>query len=171
MLFAPLMLSSAVAAGPMPGLVPGTVSVALSEAAAGGADAEQPYADAVGQALGEANFTVMPGPDHSRYLARVAVSHEGRGVVTTKGQKGRPAALIGAGGPAVVLPFGAAKLQLRDLVATTLTITLVSRVDRRQVWSGSAVTVQVDGAAVPVRLARAVVATFPQTLASPVSVP
>lgn len=164
---APLLASVASPAGP----VVGTVAVTLADANPGNVNIDRPYTDAVGRALGEVNFTIMPGAEHSRYLAQVAVLREHRGVVTTKGTRGRTGALVGPSGPGVVVPFGSGGKQLRDLIATTLTVRLFSRSDRRLVWSGSAVTVRIDGAAMPGQLARAAVATFPQTLAAPVPVP
>ena len=114
----------------------------------------------------------MPASRHGRYLALVSVVRERRGVVTAKVPKGQGAAAIGSWGPTVAVPLGSGKTQLNDLTATTLTVRMVAQADGRPVWSGSAVTVRIEGAGgAGAPLARAVVATFPRTLSSPVSVP
>jgi hypothetical protein len=146
-----------------PVAAPGTVAVERVAINDDGNNAS--FADAVGQALGEANFTLLPG--HSRYVAEVSVVRTVTGVATTDAPKQR----VVASPLAVSVPLPSHKTQLRDLVATTLTVHLLTRADRSPVWSGSAVTVAVDGAPVAVKLARAAVATYPQSLAKPVSVP
>ena len=80
----PLILASlSVAVAEMPPAPPasGTVAVAL----AGGPDrsaADQPFVDAVGQALGDANFTLLA--DHSRYVAEVSVERIGKGLCSAE---------------------------------------------------------------------------------------
>ena len=166
-----LALLSSLSAAPVSAAAPtGTVVVTLAGAQGDGAAADQPFADAVGQALGEANFTVMPGADHSRYIAQVSVMREPRGQVAVKAPRGKSGASL-VGGPALVVPLGSGGTRMRDLTTTRLTIRLIARDERRPVWSATAVTVAIDAAATPIKLARAAVATYPQILSQPVSVP
>ena len=150
--------------------IAGTVAVALGAKDAD-PDTDQRFADAVGQALGADNFTSLPTPGHSRYVAQVSVVRQARGLVTTRVAKEPASAGIGSWGPAIRVPLGSHKTQLRDLVETRLDVRLVERAGGRQVWHGSAVTVGPDGAPVAGKLARAAVASYPQTVATPVSVP
>lgn len=156
---------------------PGTVTVVLAAGEARPMPSDRPFADAVGQALGEANFTLMPQPGHSRYVAEVSVGREARGLVTARAPTDRAQAGIGSWGPSIRVPLSSKKMQLRNLVSTTLTVRILTLADHHPVWTGSAVTVQPEepqGDASPtvaLKLARAVVAAYPHPLATPVSVP
>lgn len=150
---------------------PGTVIVRLAGNDTDDLTDNAPFADAVRQALGDANFTPMPEPGHSRYIADVSVARAVQGIVTARARKDPASAGIGSFGPAVRVPLGSKKTVLRNLVVTTLTVRIVMRDDGRPVWSGSAVTAQAEGMAVAGKLARAVVSAWPRTLSTPVSVP
>ena len=169
-LIAALLLGSPDAASAL--ALPGTVTVVMANPDATDSGGDRSFADAVGQALGEASFTLMPQTGHSRYIAEVSVAHEGKGVVATKAPTDKASAAIGSWGPAVSVPLGSKKTQLHDLVMTSLTVRLVEVAGRRPVWTGSAVTVRPDGSpGTPLRLARAVVSAYPHALTAPVSVP
>jgi hypothetical protein len=156
-------------------LTPGTVSV---EAEDGAASPDPVFSEAVQSASTRANFTPLPAPSHSRYIARIAITRNERGMVASN-LKGKAAANPAVGnwgvGLGVALPHK--DDQLRGLIVTQLTVTLVTRGDARAVWSGSAVTAQIDGTragapdAVAAKLADAVFDQFPRRTDAPVSVP
>lgn len=150
-------------------LTPGTVRVEPLPETRGSASARAAYEEAVAIALGEAGFTMLPGrTGASRYIARIAVSRQVRGEVTSaapvRGIETR-AGNWGAGAT-VTLPSG--KERLRPLVITELTIELVSRADGSTVWRGSALTAQADGTpddalgVVAAKLADAAMRGFPE---------
>jgi hypothetical protein len=155
---------------------PGTVTVELSPVDGDG-DAQRPLTDAVQAALANADFTVLPSADHSRYIARVAVARDARGSVTAKTIPGKATGSLGGWGAQGNVTLPSSKRELHDLVMTELTVTLVTRADGKAVWSGRAATAQVDGtrqgdpAAVFGKLATAVLSRFPLAADRLISVP
>ena len=142
---------------------PGTVDVALVDPRVG----DQAYADAVRQALSDLAFTPMPTPDHGRYIADVSVTRQPRGVVLSRVPNERAMPYVGG----VVVPLGTHKLRLQDLTMVTLTIRLIARADHHVVWSGSAVTADVNASDTAARLSHAALSSFPTTLTVTASVP
>ena len=161
---------------------PGTITVDLSGKDPawedrGEATDDDPFVRATGNALGNANFIVLPRGTYSRYIASVEVSQQQRGSVTADGVEAKPAGNVGNWGGGVRLTLPSKKTNLRDLIITRLDIEVRLRSDGHLVWSGSALTVQVAGteagsiAAVGVKLANAVVSQFPVSVLGPISVP
>ncbi|WP_025290751.1 DUF4136 domain-containing protein [Sphingomonas sanxanigenens] len=150
---------------------PGTIVIEGSDA---DADTQSPFVDAVEAGLLDAQFLTLPNRGASRYLARVAVTRTSRGQVTAD-QRDPARARAGNWGLSVTLP--ADKGKLRDLIATELDVTIVSRKDGQPVWRGRAVTVQTEGSPenaedkVAVKLAGALFRRFPQPAEEPIAVP
>ncbi|WP_140851084.1 hypothetical protein [Sphingomonas glacialis] len=161
---------------------PGTITVDLSgedpvwEDRGEAAD-DDPFVRATRDALGYANFLVLPPGIHSRYIASVEVSQQERGSVAADGVEAKPAGNIGNWGGGVRITLPSKKTNLRALIITRLDIKVRLRSDGQLVWSGSALTAQVEGtgagsiAALGVKLANAVVSQFPLTVEVPISVP
>lgn len=161
---------------------PGTITVGLSgkdpawEDRGEAAD-DDPFVRATRNALGNADFLVLPRGAPSRYVASVEVSQQQRGSVTVDGDEAKPVGNTGNWGGGVRLTLPSRKTNLRGLVVTRLHIEVRLRSDGQLVWSGSALTAQVSGigagtnAAVGVKLANALVSQFPVTVQGPISVP
>jgi hypothetical protein len=166
-------------AGP---LTPGTITVEQDEgdsgaAAAAARPADQPFAEAVQRAILQTGFVPLPAPSHSRYVALVSVSRQARGVVTSGAKASPPATDVGNWGAGVKFSLPTSNHQLHGLVVTELTVTVLARGDRHQLWRGSAMTAQVEDtaagspAAVAAKLATALFTQFPNRVEAPLSVP
>ncbi|SDA20149.1 hypothetical protein [Sphingomonas sp. NFR15] len=157
-------------------LTPGTITVERDSDAAA-RDTDPVFADAVQAASVQANFIPLPAPSHSRYIALIAVTRKSEGVVTSGTKGTAPAAGIANWGVGVGMRLPTRKDQLRGLVLTELKVTILLRSEKRAVWSGSAVTAQVEGTragtpdAVAGKLAGALFAQFPARLDAALSVP
>lgn len=153
-------------------LTPGTVSIETVDAQPPQPALEGVFAQAVGEALTDAQFLILPGQGHGRYIARVAVSQQARGTVASRGKNGGP--VVGGGVASVSLGRTS---QFSGLVVTRLDVSLVERSDGHVAWSGSASTAQVTGTpagatpAVAAKLAKAVIGRFPQRMDEPIAVP
>lgn len=153
-------------------LTPGTVSVEMIDKQHRQPALDAAFAQAVGDALTDAQFLILPGEGHGRYIARVTVSQQARGTVASRGRSG--GAVVGGGVASVSLGHTS---QLSGLVVTRLEISLVERSDGHVAWSGSASTAQITGspagatAAVATKLAKAVIGRFPQPMDEPIAVP
>jgi hypothetical protein len=158
-------------------VIPGTITVEQGEGRPSDERTDQAFADAVQHAMLRTNFVPLPAPSHSRYIATVYVSRHDRGMVPSGVKGSGPAAGIGNWGAGVRLGLPTKKHLLRNLVLTTLEITVMLRSTKDVVWSGNAMTVQVDGTrngaseVVAEKLAEALIAQFPNRLESPISVP
>ncbi len=156
-------------------VMPGTFTIEPADAATP-AQSEPAFVDAVQAAILRAGFTPLPKPSHSRYVATVVVTHTVRGAVTS-GTKSRPAFGVSNWGTGLAVGLPKKDDQLHGLIVTELKVTFLVRSDNHPVWSGSAVTAQVDGTragtpeAVAGKLADALFAQFPRQLPAPVSVP
>ncbi|TXC70475.1 DUF4136 domain-containing protein [Sphingomonas ginsenosidivorax] len=159
----------------------GTVTVTLRDAdpvrdAAGDA-VDDPFVQATRNALSNADFVVLPAGDHGRYVATVVVTRQQRGVVTANGVEDKSSADVGNWGGGVRVTLPSRKTSLHGLVVTEMHIEMRRRSDQGLVWSGSALTAQVDGTsagsprAVGTKLANRIVAQFPVTVNGPISVP
>ena len=155
-------------------LTPGTVSVETVDPQHQHAALDQIAASAVSDALTDADFLILPGEGHGRYIARVSVSQEARGAVAADAHSGGGVNMAG-GRLGVSLP--GSKTQMSGLVVTRLSLDLVARDSGETVWHGSGSTAQVEGtasgapAAVLKKLADAVIRRFPQEMAEPIAVP
>jgi hypothetical protein len=160
----------------------GTVTVTLRDAdpvrdAAGEPVDDDPFVQATRNALSNADFVVLPAGDHGRYVATVVVTRQQRGVVTANGVEDKPSADVGNWGGGVRVTLPSRKTGLHGLVVTEMHIEMRRRSDQGLVWSGSALTAQVDGTsagsprAVGTKLANRIVAQFPVTVNGPISVP
>jgi hypothetical protein len=169
---------------PAPAITPGTVAIAQPKPAPGtrGPSPDQPYADAVESALGDAGFTTIPGVSNARYVATVTVKQAGRGAVRSSAPRGSAntaSGPVGSGvGGMVSLPVGGGgKSVIGELVSTELTVTLTRRGESAPAWQATAVTQQVwgtrsgDPAAVARKLAGALFRNFPQASGLTMSVP
>lgn len=156
---------------------PGTVTVQLADADTLPPELRQPLVEGVQRALAEANFMALPTPGHSRYIARVTVSRHLRGLAEANAEEAAPATSLGNWGARLRVTLPSDKTQTRGLVVTELALALVLRRTGRTVWSGTALTAEVEGTragapeAVAYKLARALIGRFPATLAEPISVP
>jgi hypothetical protein len=168
------LLAAAAPAQESAPLTPGTVSVEVVDAQRQHPALDQMYVQAVGDALTDANFLILPGEGHGRYIARVTVTQEGRGGVAADSRSGGGARLSG-GRLGVSLP--STRTQLSGLVVTRLDVSLALRETGQIVWSGSASTAQVQDTAagapatVAGKLAAAVIRRFPEKTTEPIAVP
>jgi len=157
-----------------PALTPGTVSIEVVDAQHQHPALDQLFAGAVGDALTDANFLILPGQGHGRYIARVTVAQEARGAVAADSGAGSGVTL-GGGRLGVSLPSNAT--QMAGLVVTRLQVDLTLRETGRTVWTGRATTAQVQGtaagapAAVAAKLAAAVIRRFPAKADEAIAVP
>lgn len=162
--------------------MPGTVTVDLNGEdpawdGRGETTEDDPFVTATRNAFGNANFLVLPRGGHSRYMATVSINQQRRGVVTSDGAEAKPSTNAGnwGGGLSVTLP--SRKTNLHGLLVIELHIEVRLRSDGHLVWSGRALTTQVEGtragsaAAVGVKLAGVLVSQFPITVDGPISVP
>lgn len=158
-------------------VLPGTVTISMAvDPATNDADSAD-FSEAVGRALAGSDYLVLPAAGPSRYRARVAIEHETHGMVAaTRGVTGRDIGVANwGGGMRIALPTR--KQDLRALVVTRMTITLVDGRDGRMLWRGSAVTAQPGGTpgnSAPVvgsKLAEALVSQIPNVLEESLSVP
>lgn len=161
---------------------PGTVTVSLSGddpawQASGAAVDDDPFVEATRNALSNADFLVLPAGARSRYVATLRIGQQHRGSVTADGPEAGPSVAVGNWGGGVSLTLPSRKTSLRDLVITDLHVEIFQRSDRRLVWSGSAITAQVEGTqagsakALSAKLASALIPHFPVTMESSISVP
>ena len=161
---------------------PGTITVDLSgkdpaREDRGEAADDDPFVRATRNALGNADFLVLPLGAHSRYVASVEVSQQQRGSVTADGVEAKSVGNIGNWGAGVRLTLPSRKTNLRGLVVTRLHVEVRLRSGGQLVWSGSALTAQVSGtgagstAAVGIKLANALISQFPVTVQESISVP
>ncbi|MGN6278544.1 MAG: hypothetical protein ACTHM8_07460 [Sphingomonas sp.] len=153
-------------------LTPGTVTVEVIDTQKQHPALDHMVAETVGDALTDANFLILPGEGHGRYIARVTVSQEARGTVATK--SGGGGAVFGGTSASVSLGHSA---HLSGLVVTRLDLDLVARESGATVWHGSGSTAQVEDsaagapAAIVKKLAKAVIGRFPQRMDEPIAVP
>jgi hypothetical protein len=156
---------------------PGTVTVQLADADTLPPELRQSLVEGVQRALAEANFMALPTPGHSRYVARATVTRRSRGLAEADADEAAPASNLGNWGARLRVTLPSDKTQTRGLFLTELDLAIVLRRTGRTVWSGSAITAEVDGTregapeAVAYKLARALIGRFPATLAEPISVP
>jgi uncharacterized protein YwbE len=156
-------------------VTPGTFTIEPADAATA-PQTEPAFVDAVQAAIMRAGFTPLPMPSHSRYIATVTVTHTMRGTVTS-GTRSRAAVGVRNWGTGLAVGLPKKDDQLHGLIVTELKVTFLTRSDNHPVWSGSAVTAQVDGTragapeAVAGKLTDALFAQFPRRLPAPVSVP
>ena len=169
-----LLAQASAPSTPPPRIQPGTIVV---EAQTDNAP-DAAYAAAVERALLDAESLPVPTAGSTRYIARLAVTKSSHGQVASnaKDEKPEPSAdTWGGGGVTVRLP--SRKRQLRDLVMTELSVTILERKDQRVVWQGRAMTVQADGTAanapatVAAKLAGAMFRQFPAPATAPITVP
>ncbi|TPG41116.1 hypothetical protein EAH79_08345 [Sphingomonas koreensis] len=156
---------------------PGTIDVELAPQPDEAGAADQAFADAVSSALAAANFMPLPGHGHGRYVADVTVTRRAGGAVTSDADE--PPATADAGDWTVRLgvTLPSRKTQLHGLIVTQLDVHIRLRGADRPIWSGSAMTAQVDGtragapAAVAGKLADALIPQFPNTIEGTIAVP
>lgn len=168
-----IALLADVAAAPTVDLPKGTVTIAVRP----DDDGAQAFAEAVGASLSAADFLVLPPIGPSRYRARVTIDREDRGVVAAPATVAGPDMGIANWGAGVRITLPTRKQDLRALVVTRLTLTLVDARDDRTLWTGTAVTTQVAGTAgddprvLGGKLAGALVTRMPAILDGALSVP
>ena len=156
-------------------LTPGTITIVPTTGAALPVGTGRVFDEAVQRASLRAGFTLLPGQDHSRYIAKVEVTYTSRGAVAAGRSAAPPPLASLSGGVSLSLPAGGSRLS--ELAVTELKVVISRRSDGRDVWSGSAVTARVTDSrsgAVDViapTLADAVLSQFPFQTDSPVSIP
>jgi hypothetical protein len=165
--FAALLLQSSA------NLAPGTISVEIAADQAIPGDLGERMDDAVQRELLDAEFTALPRPGASRYVAAVTIRRDARGAVTVDGREAGPQ--IGAGALSVQLP--SQKREMHGLTLTELSVTIRRRDDPVILWAGSAMTAQVEGSrndapsVLAPKLVRALFRDFPTQPEGPISVP
>lgn len=172
MVSAIVLLAEAATGIPDP-LPRGTVTIAVR------ADEDEgtAFTEAVGTSLSAADFLVLPPAGPSRYRARVLIERDGRGIVAAPVAVRGPDVSLGNWGSGVRIALPTRKQDLRPLMVTRMTLTLVDARTDRPVWSGTAVTTQVAGTpadeshALGEKLAGALVARMPALLDGPLSIP
>jgi len=133
--------------------------------------------DAVERKLLDADFTALPRPGPSVYLAAVTVTRSSRGPVTAEGPAEPLTAVPSVVGPQVVVPIPSGKKQLHGLMITEVAVSIRRRSDAAELWAGRAMTAQVEGspgdapATLAAKLTNALFARFPEPNEGPVSVP
>jgi hypothetical protein len=146
--------------------VPGTISV---EPATGDVSAvtAQVFAEAMQGALTDANFLPIRPPGQGRYTAKLRVSREDRGQVASTEPRWSSSGGLGSWGAALSVRLPSRKPQMRGLYATRLDVTIVPRGGGTPVWTGRALTVQVEETRndsppiLAAKLARGVMGRFP----------
>ncbi|PVE59668.1 hypothetical protein DC429_04560 [Arthrobacter sp. TPD3018] len=166
------LLAEAAIASPNP-LPKGTVTVAIR------ADDDEvaAFTETVASSLSAADFLVLPPAGPSRYQARVTIDRDVRGLVTAPAPVAGPDVSVGNWGTGVRISLPTRKQDLRPLVVTRMTLTLVDVRSDRTLWTGTAVTTQVGGTAADdphalgTKLADALVVRMPALLDGALSIP
>lgn len=164
-----------------PGLsVGGTIAVQRPAPAEPGRPAPTSvFAEATESALLDAGFIVIPHAENARHVATIAVKRTAHGAALAKGASNptvTPTIGAGAGGRGVSIDLGS-KVNVGQMVATELTISIARRGESTPVWQGTAVTYQVTGtraddpAAVATKLATALTRNFAAPSGLSISVP
>jgi hypothetical protein len=146
--------------------VPGTISVEPATGDVSAATA-QVFAEAMQGALTDASFLPIRPPGRGRYTAQLRVSREDRGEVASTEPRWDSASTLGNWGASVSVRLPSRKPQMRALYATRLDVTIVPRGGGAPVWTGKALTVQVEATrndsppVLAAKLARGVMSRFP----------
>jgi hypothetical protein len=164
-----LMASGGLARASAP--TPGTITTSADDGRDSPVDGI--FDDAVQRALLNANFQVLPGTDHGRYIARFSVMHRGLGVVTSRA-KPQSAEVAGAG---LNVGLPSHKSELSGLSEIRLDVRIFRRDTAQMVWHGSAITTGIEAtgtdqpAFVARKLAEALLRQFPRSSDTPIAVP
>lgn len=170
-----ILTAAILALAPPQAVTPGTITVEVIDGST--APEDQVFAEAVANALADADFTPLPTAGRGRYIARITVMRTARGVVSANAPKQGVSTGVGNWGAAIGVALPSDKSQLRSLIVTQLEVRIVRRDGNAAAWSGRALTVQAQGSrgdAVPVlatKLARAVIGHFPEQSNEPAAVP
>lgn len=155
----------------------GTISVELTAPHPAAPEVDRAFAEAVQHALLRADFLTLPATTPTRYIARVTVRQEARGLATTDGREAPAAGGAGNWGAQIDVTLPSHKRAEHGLVVTRLNVVIVRRNSDETIWRGSALTAQAEGtpdgapAAVAGKLADALIGRYPEVLKGPVSVP
>ena len=154
-------------------LTPGTISVEIAADEAIPGDLGERVDDAIQREFLDAEFTALPRPGASRYVAAAVIRRDARGAVTINGREAKPQ--IGATALSVQLP--SRKREMHGLTVTELSVTIRRRGDPAILWSGSVMTAQVEGSrddtpsVLASKLVNALFRDFPAQPEGPISVP
>lgn len=129
------------------------------------------FTDAVRTALGDVGFLALPGSGHGRYIARISVAQQTRGLTTTDPAEAPSHAAAGDSGMQFKVELPSHKTDLDSLVVTELTVRIVERNGMKTIWTGSALTAGAASASVADKLAQAVIRRYPAPTPSPIPVP
>ena len=152
---------------------PGTIVVELPD----DSPATLAFAEAIERALPDAGFLVLPARSKSRYVARFAVARHTRGLAAADAPEAPSSVVTGNWGARLHTTLPSDKTGIHGLVVTELEIDILPRGAARPVWSGSAMTVQVETtpndapAAIAAKLAGPLIRHFPAPSQGPISVP
>lgn len=156
----------------------GTITVAVSPDSGLPGPAAAALAEGVGDALTERQFLILPGRDVGRYTAIVTLERHEQGSVTAPGSAvAATSGGLGNWGASARVTLPTRKQGVHALIMTTMTLSIVSRSDGRRLWTGSALTAQVDGSAADApaalgrSLGRALMSRYPEPVDGTVSVP
>lgn len=144
----------------------GTITVELGDSRVPSA-----FADAVRKALLDAGFIALPGSGHGRYIARISVTQQTRGLATTDPAEAPSHAAAGNSGMQFKVELPSHKTDLDSLVVTELTVRIIERNGMKTLWTGSALTAGAASADVADKLAEAVIRRYPTPTPSPIPVP
>ena len=129
------------------------------------------FADAVRRALGDAYFLPLPGSGHGRYIARISVTQQNRGLATTDPAEAPSHASAGDWAVRFHATLPSHKTDIDSLLVTELTVTIIERDGMKALWTGSALTAGAASADVADKLAEAVIRRYPSPTPSPIPVP
>ncbi|HVJ00041.1 MAG TPA: hypothetical protein VM657_13335 [Sphingomonas sp.] len=152
---------------------PGTITVALPD----DSPPSHAFAEAIERALPAAGFLVLPAPSKSRYVARFTVERHARGLAAADTPETASSVETGNWTARLRATLPSDKTGIHGLVVTELRIDILPRDAAWPVWSGSAMTVQVETtpddapAALARKLAEPLIRRFPAPARGPISVP
>ncbi len=155
----------------------GTITVAVAPDTPVSPSEAALLAEGVGEALSGASFLVLPGQGVGRYTARVSLTRSAQGPVTAPGSAIASSAGVANLGAGLRVTLPTNKQQIHELMVSTLTLSLVSRKDGRVIWTGKALTAQVEGTRADApgelgrRLTQALMTRYPQPAPETLSVP
>jgi hypothetical protein len=130
-------------------LVPGTISLEVTQTAPELRSSTPGFVGAVGQALADKGFTVIDEPGHAGLVADLAVSRDQVGAVNAKVPRGGRATTSGGAPDAVganmTFALPSAKNRVVPLQLTRLEVHIRKRGDAGILWQGTAITVRPAG--------------------------
>ncbi|UAK24270.1 hypothetical protein [Sphingomonas nostoxanthinifaciens] len=127
----------------------GTISIELKGADGEAAASSPSFVNAVGDALAQRGFTILPDPGHAAYVGELILSRVDVGTGSAKVRTGpadaSPGGALGSVGAGVSIPLSTGKSTLVPLQRTQLELRIRKRGEDGVVWHGAAMTVRAAG--------------------------